>query len=92
MLIVHRVSEIYKTHLTKRKLPKEVKDVIERAGNVIEVGKDRWSGREGLVSPLLYCEDNKRLIDIYDMESRNRRYSWDNESFIDVEKTEDCPF
>ena len=92
MLIVHRVSETYKTHLTKRKLPKEIKDVIERAGNVIEVGKDRWSGREGLISPLLYCEDNKRLVDIYDMESRNKRYSWDKEHFIDIEKPEDCPF
>jgi len=92
MLIVHRVNEAFRNHLEKRKISKDLKEVFKSSSNIIEIGKDRWSGREGLNIPLKYCEDNKRLIDIYDPESRYKQYSWDKSDFKEVPITKDMPF
>ena len=76
MFIVHRVNEAYKTHLAKRVMPKTIKAYIEDADNIIEIGKDRWSGREGLNIALKFYEDSKRLVDIYHAEDQFREYGW----------------
>ncbi len=83
MYIVHRVNETFKTHLAKRKISKSMQNVLENASNVVEIGKDRWSGREGLNIPLRYAEDSKRLSDANSLHVKTKRYSWeyDNEPF-----------
>lgn len=100
MFIVHRVNEAFKTHLEKRKISKESKGYLECASNVIEIGKDRWSGKEGLNIAMIYCEDSKRLVDFNRRDLENKQYGWlkkqDEEEQIhgDAYEEEDeiCPF
>ena len=76
MFIVHRVNEAFRAHLEKRKISREAKQYLENSSNVIEVGKDRWSGKEGLNVGMLYREDSKRMIDIHHRELSDKKYSW----------------
>lgn len=79
MFIVHRTNETFKTHLEKRKISKTIKQYLEQSSNVIEIGKDRWSGKEGLNVAMTYCDDSKRLIDQNTPEQKYKKYSWDNQ-------------
>jgi archaellum biogenesis ATPase FlaH len=79
MFLIHRVNETFKTHLANRKIPKQVKQALEDSNNVLEVGKDRWTGKEGLNIPMMYCPDSKRLVDAEHLDLRNKRYSWEKE-------------
>lgn len=96
MLLIHRVNEAFLTYLETRKIPKEVKEMMKASSNILEVGKDRWTGKEGLNVPLKFLEDSKRLVDgNYETDLQNKRYSWDKhkkEEWKEVDKPEDCPF
>jgi len=95
MLIVHRTNEAFKTHLEKRKISKTTKQYLESSNNIIEVGKDRWSGKEGLNVAMMYFEDSKRLVDANRMDLQDKRYGWTEElrgdAWEEPEK-ENCPF
>ena len=77
LLLIHRVNENFKNHLKKRPISTDAKYFLENSSNIIEVGKDRWTGGEGLNVPLAYMMDSKRLIDIQRMDIKDRKYSWE---------------
>ena len=72
----HKVNETFRTHLAKRKISNDVRLYTENSSNVIEVGKDRLSGKEGLNVGMLYCEGSKRIVDANFMELYSKQYSW----------------
>jgi hypothetical protein len=94
MFIVHRTNEAFKTHLEKRKISKTTKQYLENSNNIIEVGKDRWSGKEGLNVAMMYFEDSKRLVDANRMDLQDKRYGWTEEPHGDAweESEEEPPF
>jgi len=93
MFIVHRINDAFRSHMEKRKLSKTSKEIAEKANNMIEIGKDRWTGKEGLNVPLKFCEDNKRLVDYQYPWTANKEYSWNKRvQKKEVIKDEECPF
>lgn len=77
LFLVHRNNEAWKTAMKDRMIGSDTKEYLLMGTNILEVSKDRWTGAEGLNVPLMYFEDSKRLIDINNLASKDKKYSWD---------------
>jgi hypothetical protein len=77
LFLVHRNNEAWKTAMKDRAIGPDAKDYLLKGTNIVEVSKDRWTGSEGLNVPLIYYEDSKRLVDINNTASADKKYSWD---------------
>lgn len=77
LLLIHRMNESWQTSLKDRPFSKITKNLLLDCDNILEVSKDRWTGKEGTNIRLEFHEGSKRLLDMEDDTSKYHRYGWD---------------
>lgn len=89
LFLIHRMNEAWRTAMQDRQLSAISKKRLTECDNILEVSKDRWTGKEGLNVRLDFREGSKRLIDKEDEMGKYKKYGWEkqvSESNMDEEE------